>query len=216
MRKLIKLSAVTAVLSVMLAVLFLSVSIYTFTALTDETLIAEVRFERAGANRNVAYLRTGDMCAEQVLGIVGDQWRIDAEFVKWRYWASLLGLKSQYRLDRFEGRFRDIAEQNKQPSEAHPLGSDTALDIVSFAESLGPLNFLVDASYGSSTYETIDVGRKYSVYKSPTGIFTRSSEVQARADSAGLAVEIRRGCAQQPGMWKTATVWLDKAVAQML
>src|SRR5262245_42890239 len=121
MRKLFRLSLVLIVLLAALAVVLFSASVYTFHALTDESLIAELRFDETGDRQYLARLRTGDRCVERILPVFGDQWRVDAEFLKWKYWAMLFGLDSQYRLDRLEGRYRDTAEQNTAPNVAHDL-----------------------------------------------------------------------------------------------
>jgi len=216
MRRLVRISLGLLVLGAVLGLLLISASVYTYNVLTGETLIAELRFESRGPDRYVAYLRTGDLCDEQPLEVLGDQWRIDARFLKWYYWATLLGLDSQYRLERLEGRYRDVDAQNSRPTRAHDIGRRTTLDVVGLAASLGPLNFLVDATYGSSTYEDIDPARIYLVYKSPTGIFTRS---RAPADAAGddaLTVEVRRGCGEEEGLWQRAATWTDGALAALL
>lgn len=210
MRKLIRYLVFTAVLATGVALMLLSASVYTFFTLTDETLIAEVRFEQVAQQRYRAYLSTGDFCEEAVYGIAGDQWRIDAEFVKWHYWALLLGLDSQYRLDRFEGRFSDVDIQNARAGQAHSLKPATSLDVVALADSLGRLNFLMDATYGSSTYETIDPGRIYSVYKSPTGIFTRSNAAPVAPAGDAIEIEIRQACGASPGAWYTVSTWIDR------
>ena len=115
----------------------------------------------------------GDRCDERSYPLFGEQWRVDAEFLKWKYWALLLGLDSQYRLDRLEGRYRSVTDQNTQPKIAHGLSERTAVDLVGLVESLGSWNFLLDATYGSSTYQDIDVANVYYVYRTQTGIITR-------------------------------------------
>ena len=97
-------------------------------ALTDETLIAELEFDRTGEQRYVARLRTGDFCTELTFDVPGEQWRVDAQFLKWKYWASLLGIESQYRLERIEGRYRSVADQNEKPTLAHELAPPSAID----------------------------------------------------------------------------------------
>ena len=42
----------------------------------------------------------------------GDEWRIDARVLKWKPWANVLGLDTQYRLDRLSGRY-----ESTQPPE---------------------------------------------------------------------------------------------------
>jgi hypothetical protein len=217
MRRILKTSVLALCLCAVLLIVLLGASIHTYNTLTEETLIAQVRFERTGEQEFLAYLRTGDLCAEQALPILGDQWRIDAQFLKWKYWALLLGLDSQYRLERFEGRYSSIDAQNRGPNLAHSLGEPTALDVVAVARSLGDLNFLIDTTYGRSTYQVIDTERIHEVYKTPTGIFTRS--VPRPTDSAAgrpLAVEISSGCGAAPGVWERVTDWTDSTARAAL
>jgi hypothetical protein len=217
MRRILRTSVLILCLVALLFIVLLGASIHTYDTLTEETLIAQVRFERTGEQEFLAYLRTGDLCAEQPLPVLGDQWRIDAQFLKWKYWALLFGLDSQYRLERFEGRYSSIDDQNRRPTLAHSLGAPTAIDVVGVARSLGDLNFLIDATYGSSTYQVIDTERLYEVYKTPTGIFTRS--VARPSDAAAgkpLAVEIRAGCGAPPGVWQRITDWTDSTTRAAL
>jgi hypothetical protein len=216
MRKLSRLLIGLVVAGVVISVMLLSASIYTFARLTAETVIAEVRFERAAPDRYLAYLSTGDFCSESVFAIEGDQWRIDAEFVKWHYWANLLGLDSQYRLDRFEGRYSDVERQNRLSGNAHDLAPPRTLDLLRLADSLGAMNFLVDATYGSSTYQDIEPDRLYAVIKSPTGIFTRSRPASPPRDGDVLAVQVRQACGEAPGAWERMTAWVDQAARTLL
>ncbi len=213
-RRLIKASVLAIALFGLLWIALFSASVYTYTSLTSEALVAEIRFERVGQQEYLAHLRTGDFCDEQNFRVLGDQWRIDAEFLKWKYWAIALGLDSQYRLERFEGRYRTIAEQNDRPTLAHELTEDTAVDVAGVAETLGLLNFLTDASYGSSTYQTIDTERIHYVYRTQTGLITRAQDkLPPRVGESGLVVEITRACGAEPGYWERFAVWLNDKLA---
>lgn len=184
-------------------------TIYTYHRLTAETLIAELRFDSTGERQYIATLRTGDRCEERRFPIFGDQWRVDAEFLKWKYWALLLGLDSQYRLDRLEGRYRTVAEQNAKPNVAHDLAEPTAIDLVALAGALGSWNFLLDATYGSSTYQNIDVDNVYYVYRTTTGIITRHEpRPVARAAGEPLSVTIDGAC-DEASAWQKFTAWAD-------
>lgn len=217
MRRAFTVSLLAVVVLGVLVALLLTANIYTYHRLTAETLIAELRFEATGDRQYLAYLRTGDRCRERVLPLLGDQWRVDAEFVKWQYWALLLGLDSDYRLDRLEGRYRSAAEQNTQPNIAHDLGGGTALDVVAIAQALGPLNFLLDASYGTSTYENIDTQRVYRVYRTTTGIITRSEPRPAESPRGqGLTVDVTAACGGQPSTWQKVATWADSRVVTAL
>lgn len=218
MGRLIRVSLLLVCVSIVLVIMLLSASVYTFTRLTDEALIAELRFDRTGNDREyVAHLRTGDGCEERTFTVLGDQWRIDAEFLKWKYWATLLGFDSQYRLDRLEGRYRSAAEQNAAANTAHDLGNGTALDVVDLAEALGRWNFLIDASYGSSTYQEIDPANVYYVYRTTTGIITRHEpRPPPAAQGQPLPIAVSRACGAEPPFWRKVTSWTDDRVVEVL
>ena len=217
MRKAFTVSLVVIVALSALAVLLLAANIYTYHRLTAETVIAELRFEPTGDRQYVAYLRTGDRCNERVLPVFGEQWRVDAEFLKWQYWAMLLGLDSQYRLDRLEGRYRSAEDQNAAPKVAHDLGGDTAVDIVTIAHTLGSWNFLLDATYGTSTYEDIDVARVYRVYRTTTGIITRSEPRPADPPRGeALAIDVTAACGAEPSVWRKVTQSTDGMAVALL
>jgi hypothetical protein len=215
-RRLFKLGFLSIVLLLAGIVTLISASVYTFTSLSDESLIAELRFDALGPQHYLATLATGDGCEAEQFELYGDQWRVDAEFVKWKYWALLLGLDSQYRLERLEGRYRTAAEQNTSLTLAHDLGDRNAIDVVGVAAALGPLNFLLDATYGTSTYEDIDTERTYRVYRSQTGLLTRSEPLVGRAPNSGsLSVEVTRACGGQPSRWERFTRWANRTLTTL-
>jgi hypothetical protein len=216
MRKLFNWSLVVIVLLAVLVIVLLSASVYSYHRLTDETLIAELRFDETGERQYLAHLRTGDRCDERVLPVLGDQWRVDADFLKWKYWATLFGLDSQYRLDRLEGRYRDTAEQNSAPNVAHDLGGETALDVIAVAEMLGSWNFLIDATYGSSTYQDIDSANVYYVYRTQTGIITRFEPRPVPTDGKPLEINVDAACGAEAPVWERVTTWTDDRVEGLI
>jgi hypothetical protein len=196
-------------LAVAFSLVLIAATVYTYHRLTAETVIAELRFDSTGERQYLARLRTGDRCQERTFPIFGDQWRIDAEFLKWKYWALLLGLDSQYRLDRLEGRYRAVGEQNEQPNVAHDLADRTAIDIVALAGALRSWNFLLDATYGSSTYQDIDVNNVYYVYRTATGIIARQAP-RPEPPNAGAPLEVTiNGACGEPSLWRRFTAWTD-------
>jgi hypothetical protein len=209
MRKMLRISMLLVGVALVLLIVLLSASIYTFNVLTGETLIAELRFDQTGDRQYLAHLRTGDRCDERTLPVLGDQWRVDAEFLKWKYWAILLGLDSQYRLDRLEGRYRSADEQNSAPNLAHDLAGATAIDVVELAGALGSWNFLIDATYGSSTYQDIDPANVYYVYRTPTAIITRFEPRPVQQKGSALDVDVNRACGADPPIWERVTTWTD-------
>lgn len=216
MRRAFKISLGLVVLFAALSIVLLAATVYTYDRLTGETLIAELRFEATGDRQYVAHLRTGDRCDERSFPLFGDQWRVDAEFLKWKYWALLLGLDSQYRLDRLEGRYRSVTDQNTQANIAHGLSERTAVDLVGLAESLGSWNFLLDATYGSSTYQDIDTANVYYVYRTQTGIITRHEPRPVQpTNGASFNVTVDGAC-DQPSLWQRLAEWADDNVVAAL
>ena len=92
---------------------------------------------------------------------------------------------------------------------AHALSERTAVDLVLLSESLGSWNFLLDATYGSSTYQEIDVANVYYVYRTQTGIITRHEPRPVQpTNGASFNVTIDGACGQ-PSWWQRFATWTD-------
>ena len=96
-RRTLKWGAVLAVFLGIAAVTMFSAAIYTYAVLTDEAEIAEIYFEPIGAQHYLAHLATGGGCKRREFEVFGDQWRIDAEFLKWKNWVLYFGLDALIR-----------------------------------------------------------------------------------------------------------------------
>jgi len=192
----------------MLTVLILLLSSWWFAMqgyqqLTEETLIAELQFEKLGENRYLAKLYLPHHCGAIDYPISGNQWRLDVEFTKVKYWATLIGIDSLYRLDRLQGRFRSIKDENQYESAAYDLHAvDTTLEVTrGYARKI--FNVMYDTDYGSSNYAEIDIDKRYLVYKTPTGLLTRREPVDdALVSAVGVTITIDKSCADRPAFWK--------------
>lgn len=209
MKRVFKIALLPFLLGLLLLGMLFSAWLHTYQRLTHETLIAELSFDRVGEQVYRASVATGDLCRVELYQLYGDQWRIEAQFIKWKYWANLLGLDGMYRLDRIEGRYRDVGEQNTRPTLAYALPRETAIDMLDVAEALGRMNFLLDASYGSSTFHHIDTDTVYRVYKTQTGLMTRIVPRPPAPPPGSLRIEIDRACGEQAGWWSAASRWVD-------
>ncbi len=96
--------------------------------------------------------------------IYGNQWRVDAIFVKMKYFANIFGVESKYALDRIEGRYKNIKDENSKKHFAYKIESHKLVDW------MFPF---VDTTYGSSVYKDITPGVEYTVFKTPTGLMVR-------------------------------------------
>ncbi|WP_245835340.1 hypothetical protein [Thalassospira mesophila] len=156
--------------------------VLTYTRLSAETPVAEVTFEPVGAEEFNAYLRLPGEDIQRKYTIYGDQWRVDAQFVKLKPWANIIGMDARYRLDRLEGRYADIEQQNTGPHRAYDLASRYSGSVGAW---LLPWNFLIDAQYGSSTYTDISTSTTFTVYRAQSGLLVREQPVRAIHSNAG-------------------------------
>jgi hypothetical protein len=76
----------------------------------------------------------------------------------------------------------------------------------------------VDASYGSSTYQDIDLDNVYYVYRTPTGIITRSEPRLSSAEPRGeaLAIDVTAACGAETPLWERLAVWTDARARDLL
>ncbi|HMB72654.1 MAG TPA: hypothetical protein VKQ06_03715 [Gammaproteobacteria bacterium] len=209
-RRYFKISAALLLAAGFALVALFSGSLYTWSVLTDEALVAELQFEALGPQHYEALVVTDSGCRQRTVELFGDQWRLDARFLKWKNWAMLLGLDANYRLTRIEGRYASVEEQNTRRNLAWSLEDGSALDIVELAADMGDSNFLVDSTYGSSTFQDIDPESIYRVYRTQTGLIARTAERPPQSrPGAALVVEVRNACGAEPSSWQRFTRWLD-------
>lgn len=145
--------------------------IWTYNTFTHEEPILTINFKKSGDRDYLALIETPRSLRGEYF-IQGEQWRIDTRFIKMKYWSSLLGLEARYSIDRLQGRYISIQNENNLPNTAHQLNYSGTSHFTIFGWSP-----FFDTEYGSSTYQLIDTEKKFTVYKTPTGIITRSEIV---------------------------------------
>lgn len=161
------------------SVLLAGLTFVVYTRLTDEKPFATVYFQQDNHNVFRAYFTEENDSETSEYKIYGDQWRVDAQFIKIVPWANIFGINAQYLLERLEGRYDDIEDQNSQPYLAYDLGENNLFKIPQF---LIDCNFLIDAEYGSSSYKEINVSPLYTVYRTQSGIIIRQASISKDAD----------------------------------
>jgi hypothetical protein len=192
-------------LALLVVALLLASNLYTYYRLTDEVPIAELRFRPLGPQRFEARIAFGDFCHEQVYALDGDQFRLDARFLKWRPWANLLGFDALYRIERLGGRYAAVARENRAPHRAYPLNPQQRIDLPAvlarYQGSLSP----VDTLYGSSVYDNMEPGFLFRVYRGQSGLLVRKVPLQP---PAGLTIDIRRSCGESSRSAGRLAGWL--------
>lgn len=146
----------------------------------EATLIQPARGERAPA-------------ATSLYPLHGDEWRIEAQVLKWKPWANVLGLDAQYRLDRLSGRYRSVQQEIEAERSVHPLAGGDAgpdwlpwrLDAWELARRHRRYVDAVDTLYGGAAYMPMADGARYEIWITQSGLVARPANEAARAASAG-------------------------------
>ena len=203
-RKLIKYSLVVVII---VAILVLG-NVYTYTRLTDEEPIAQLVFTPVNAQEFDASLRLGNFCETKNYRIHGDEWRIDARFLKWKSWATLFGANAMYRIERLSGRYAKIEDENSKIHSAHEINSDSTLELGELAEQYSKALPMIDTLYGSSAYEKMEAEKLYTVYRTQSGILVR--EHQENSDAP------HQNCVKEESIVKNTIIKVDQSLASVL
>ncbi len=165
-------------LSLALLIASLATNLHSYQRLTHEYPVATLRFEQLGPQYFRAVLARPETVAE-IYELRGDEWQLDARVLKWKGFATVLGLDSGYQLERLSGRYHNIQQENAAPRSAHPLYLGEGLDIWALARQHPRWLPWVDAVYGSATYMPMAHGAGYQVSMSQSGLIARPSNAIA-------------------------------------
>jgi len=150
----------------------LGVSTQGYRGLTSEEVAMTVTTVPTGPHAFQAYVEFPDG-RDTTLAVLGDQVLVDAQILKWRYIGNVLGLHTQYELDRLSGRYVDIDDERRLERSVHSLKSDKPVDLFDLVQRYSFLTFLVDAEYGSATYIDVRQPARFEVSVSTTGLLVR-------------------------------------------
>ncbi len=153
----------------------LSFASWGYKALTLEQTAATVSLSQTAPQRFQAKIQFQDG-SSQSFDLAGDQLYIDAKFLKWHPYANLLGFRSWYELNRFSGCYLSLDDEQTEPRTVYALGRERSLDAFDLAQKYKNLNFLLDAEYGSGTFQTMEDGANYLINATTTGLIVRRLE----------------------------------------
>lgn len=152
----------------------------TYMRLTYEQPVATLSFSAHGPQdfRVTLTDAAGKITAAELRG---DDWQLDARVIKWKGYATVIGLDPVYRLDRLEGRYRNVGQESHDYHSVLELSQGAGLDLWSLAQNHGAWLPWLDAGYGSATYLPMADGAEYTVSLSPTGLLARPANAAAQA-----------------------------------
>lgn len=161
------------------ALLLAALVVQGYQMLTREVVAAVVYTEPLGPRRFEARFRFGDG-SEQIFELAGDELYVDAQIIKWKPWANLLGLHTAYSLDRVAGRYRALEDERAAPRTVHSLSEERALDLVALRRRYAWLGPVLDAEYGSASFVPADRPAALELRVSTTGLLIRPLQAGER------------------------------------
>lgn len=150
------------------------VGVQGYRALTHEELAAVVVTEPLGPQRFEARFLFPDGRSERY-EISGDALYVDAQILKWKPVANLLGLHTAYRLDRVAGRYADLEQERHATRSVHSLAEEGPIDLFGLRRKYALLSPLVDAEYGSASYVPATGPQRFQVRVTTSGLIIRSA-----------------------------------------
>ncbi len=161
-------------LLIAVALLWATSLVQTYLGLTGDIHVARVR---ATSFTNLPHImsvevmlfdKDGHQASDNTYEVMGDEWELQGDIVKFPTWLNILGLHSGYKLTRLEGRYDDpnLERNNKHSVIVLNGGDDTFFKTAQTQTWLAPL---VEATYGNAVI--LPANGTYDVLVSQTGLF---------------------------------------------
>ena len=175
----------------------LALDIQTYSRLTYERPVATIMTRQLGPQyfeATVIQTANGENMpsATNLYPLHGDEWRIEAQVLKWKPWANVVGLDTQYRLDRLSGRYQSTQQEINAERSVHPLavaendnGLPWKISTWDTARKYRRYVDAVDTLYGGAAYMPMADGAQYEVWITQSGLIARPINDAARNASSG-------------------------------
>jgi len=165
---------VFALLMLLTSLLFGAVSagLHGYETLTHEDVVVQVTTIPLGEQRFEARFLFPDG-TEQVYELAGDQLYVDAHILKWKPVANILGLHTQFALDRVGGRYHQLKHERTRPRTIFAMSTKSKLDLFHLRKKWERLSPLYDADYGSATWADASRESQFELRVSTTGLLLR-------------------------------------------
>jgi hypothetical protein len=166
-------------LFVAVSLLWLTFLVQSYLGLTGDIQVAQVRASTVTnpSDPNVPmmsvelklYDEDGKQIVDQTYLVLGNEWMVQGDIIKFAGWLNIVGLHSGYKLTRLEGRFdAPDLERNHTHTVVVLNGGDDGF----FQRTQGAnwYSGFVQAQYGNAVFQSAD-GATYNVFVSQTGLY---------------------------------------------
>ncbi len=148
------------------------IGMHGYRALTHEEVAAHLEVRPLGPQRFEATVRIPDR-PDTTFELAGDEVYVDAQILKWKPLANILGLHTAYELHRITGRYVDIEQERTRERTVHSLARKRSVDLFGLRQRHAILESLLDAEYGSGTFVPVRRRAELEVRVSTTGLLIR-------------------------------------------
>ena len=159
--------------------LAVAANLYTYHRLTNEIVVADIEIAQTATDSYKIEIEEHGMEPVHFL-VNGDQWQLDARFLRWKSWATILGNEPLFRLERLSGRYSDIEQERKANRTVYSLNSNVGLDLWQYGTNYAQWMPFLDAYYGSSVYVPLAADARYQVTATHSGLIVRAKNAPAR------------------------------------
>ncbi len=148
-------------LAIAAAISLLALNIQSYARLAWEQPVADVTITKTGERAfDVTVTEAGRPA--HTYALTGDQWQMDARIIAWKPWANILGLDTQFELQRLWGRHLS-GEQRNTAAAQDLLIERPGIDVLALSHSLGNWAPFSQREFGSAVYMPLADGAQYEV-----------------------------------------------------
>jgi hypothetical protein len=161
-------------------ILLTALNIHNYQRLSDERDVAEIHFHKLSQQLYSAELFFADERESQKFELRGDEWQLDARVIKWKAPLTLVGFNSLFRMDRLQGRYRDIEQARHAPRTVFALNEDRNLDLWSVIQQYRKWLPWIDSFYGNASYLPMADDSIFEIKMSQSGLIAKPVNEAAR------------------------------------
>ncbi len=158
------------------SLLWLTFLVQSYLGLTGNIRVAQMRTSSTSAHQMnielLLYDTNGRQLSDHKYTVQGDEWMLQADFIKFPTWLNVLGLHAGYKITRLEGIYQDPnLERNSKHTVVELNGGEDGF-FTTMRTQKSWFSPFVDAYYGNAAFAPAD--GTYDIYASQDGLFAKS------------------------------------------
>ncbi len=166
-------------LFIAISLLWMTFLVQSYLGLTGNIEVAQIRATKVAnpVDSNVPMMsveltlldQNGHTTSDQTYLVLGNEWMMQGDIIKFTDWLNVVGLHSGYKLTRLEGRYDDPGlEANGKHTVVTLNGGDDGF--FQHAQGSNWYSSFVQAQYGNAVFQVAD-GGTYNIFVSQTGLY---------------------------------------------